>query len=1029
MSGISSSVGLVSGIDYNAIIERLLAIESRPRDQLLTRISDIQAQQTALSDVSARITSLLSRVQVLSKASSFKTNSATSSNEDVLTASATSSAVPGSYSFTVRSLATTHQAVSRGFQSTTTPLPSGTFTIESAAARVNSDTDLADLNGHAGVQRGSFKLTDSSGQQATIDIGDALTLGDVLDRINESGVGISASIGGDGLVLTDTAGGTGTMRISEVAGGSTAASLGFGIGYSIDTDGDGTLAGTDIMYLSTSSPIAALNDGLGLRSSRAGTDFTIRVGDQLIDVGLNDVLKTSTSLDRLNHGAGVRLGTIEIQSRSGAVATVDLSTARTIDDVKTAIEGAFSDDRLSVTISGSGLKITDSVELDDDATTYDFTITDVSGYAAHDLGLDETATTSTTTKITGRDILHMDTVADVLSAINNAAGNEGADKQPLVLASLSEDGQHIVLENQAGGAMVLAVPESSASQALADLGLTAGTYADIGGGAVATGARLVSGLDTVLLRSLNGGQGFETGTIQLGTAAGATTVDLTGAETLREVVERMQTAADDAGLGLSVGYDSTGTRLSITNSDGTTGSITISDVTGTFAADTGLAQTASTIKSDNLQRQYISTATALEDLNLGQGVSLGSFTITNANGKTGTVKLTVGTYDTLGDVIDEINRLDIGVTARINDTGDGLMLVDETGGPGELTVADTSGTAAHDLNILGTAGDGNVIDGSYEFHFDLGGSENLETLVDRINDTTIASASLLNDGSSSTPYRLSIASQASGACGELILDSGDTELGLTTLSRAQDAKVLYGGSGGTGILLSSSDNSFDDVVDGLTFTAHSVSDSAVTVSIARDTQSVVEALSGFVDNYNTAIDRIDELTDYDAETETASILLGDNSVRMARDRLYRMISGTHGVSGDSIRRFSQVGITLTSGNQLEFDEEKFLKAYNNDPDAVVRFFTDADKGAGTELEEVIDSIVTDTNGLIPSRTSSLSDTQTMLEDRVDQLNDLLDRKQERLLTQFQAMETVLSNLQSQQSALTDLATLASNWGS
>ncbi|RPI05391.1 MAG: hypothetical protein EHM63_09330, partial [Actinobacteria bacterium] len=68
-----------------------------------------------------------------------------------------------------------------------------------------------------------------------------------------------------------------------------------------------------------------------------------------------------------------------------------------------------------------------------------------------------------------------------------------------------------------------------------------------------------------------------------------------------------------------------------------------------------------------------------------------------------------------------------------------------------------------------------------------------------IGNTTLASASLLNDGSTVSPYRLTISSRSMGARGGLIIDDGGVGLGVTTLTQAQDARLLFG-PGGQGIL-------------------------------------------------------------------------------------------------------------------------------------------------------------------------------------------------------------------------------------
>ncbi len=87
---------------------------------------------------------------------------------------------------------------------------------------------LADLNNGSGVRAGSIKITDRAGNTATINLASASTVQDVLTAINnQSGIEVTTSVNGAGtaLVLTDTSGGTGSLKIEE-AGGYTATDLG-----------------------------------------------------------------------------------------------------------------------------------------------------------------------------------------------------------------------------------------------------------------------------------------------------------------------------------------------------------------------------------------------------------------------------------------------------------------------------------------------------------------------------------------------------------------------------------------------------------------------------------------------------------------------------------------------------------------------------------------------------------------------------------------------------------------------------------
>jgi flagellar hook-associated protein 2 len=498
---------------------------------------------------------------------------------------------------------------------------------------------------------------------------------------------------------------------------------------------------------------------------------------------------------------------------------------------------------------------------------------------------------------------------------------------------------------------------------------------------------------------------------------------------LQQVIDRINQAAEAEELGIEAGYDHTGTRLIIESIDGTSG-ISISDVAGygTFAADTGLAQAepAARLRSGNLQLQYINEATRLDELNNGRGVTLGTISLTNSRGLTATVNLAIGRVETLQDVINGINSATVasgeslGVTARINDTGDGLLLEDNAGGQLDLEIADQTGTAARDLNLLGGSENG-VIDGSYEIKIDLSGNETLEDVVSMINERGgLATASILNDGTRISPYRLQISAATTGRAGELLVDGLD----FTTLSSAQDAKVVLGSNPNSGVLITSSSNTLTGVVPGLTIDLVSASDEPVTITVSRDTDSVLETFRSLVTGFNAAIDRIGQFSDYDPETETAGILLGDGALQTVERRLWQMvITRRDGASGD-IQRLGDLGISMRNG-QLELDEEKLLDALENNPEQVIEFFTDEESGMAAAMKEQLEAI-TKTGGLIDRRENTLENQRDQIADRVDVLNDRLERKSEQLWRQFTALESVLAELQSQQTVLAQLASLASS---
>ncbi len=123
--------GLMSGLDTNSIIKGLLDVERIPVTQLQSRRAAIVAKDTAWQDVSTRfsaVRSALNAVDTSAEVDGFVT--AASSDEATVAATASGTAQPGSLTFTVDRLASTHRVASTaGYFGATDLVGSGDFTI------------------------------------------------------------------------------------------------------------------------------------------------------------------------------------------------------------------------------------------------------------------------------------------------------------------------------------------------------------------------------------------------------------------------------------------------------------------------------------------------------------------------------------------------------------------------------------------------------------------------------------------------------------------------------------------------------------------------------------------------------------------------------------------------------------------------------------------------------------------------------------------------------------------------------------
>jgi len=86
--------------------------------------------------------------------------------------------------------------------------------------------------------------------------------------------------------------------------------------------------------------------------------------------------------------------------------------------------------------------------------------------------------------------------------------------------------------------------------------------------------------------------------------------------------------------------------------------------------------------------------------------------------------------------------------------------------------------------------------------------------------------------------------------------------------------------------------------------------------------------------------------------------------------------------------------------------------------------TDNSAGLGFALTNSITKLIDPVNGVLTRENKTLDDRTTQFKDRIAQLDALLTAKRTRLETQFANMESVLAGLQSQQTALGQIKSVA-----
>ena len=369
MVRIQADTGLVSGINFTDTITKLMAIASKPRDALTTKNTELTKQQTAFSTLNVLLLNLQYVTKNLGKSTIYNTTEATSSNSNALTATVTGTPAVGTYQYTPLRTAQTQQFLSSGSKSTSTPLGTGTLAFRFGDG-VDRDVQLETLNGGQGFSRGTIRITDRSGATAQVDLSNAQTVDDVLQAINgASSINVTA-VGDNGhfRLIDNTGQSVSALKVQEVGGGTTAASLGL---TTLDAT---TGAGQNVLQLYSGMSLDMLNDG-------AGVD---RTGSTLSDIQY-------TLADGVTTGQ-IRLSTLTTSSTGLTTVEKMTTLGEVIGAINTQSGGKL---QASIAPEGDHLIVTDTV-----GGSSPLTLKAVGDSGAlHDLGLDTTTSGNT---VTGR---------------------------------------------------------------------------------------------------------------------------------------------------------------------------------------------------------------------------------------------------------------------------------------------------------------------------------------------------------------------------------------------------------------------------------------------------------------------------------------------------------------------------------------------------------------------------------------------------------------------------------------------------
>ena len=630
--------------------------------------------------------------------------------------------------------------------------------------------------------------------------------------------------------------------------------------------------------------------------------------------------------------------------------------------------------------------------------------------------LEITLSDSTTVNV---DLSGARSTTEVIDAITAA--------NPALIARINDAGTGLRIRDTTDGSTAFSV--SSIDDTAAKLGLDAAAK-----GSIIEGRSLDRrSIDRATrLDSLDRGRGITEGSFTITDSDGTTSavnLRVDAVETVGDLIDRINTL----GINVNATLSPTGDGIAIVDTGGGSQTLSINDSGGDAATRLGLAGDPinTTIDGQNVTAIVgrddgvvaVASNDSLRDiaekLNATEQVTAEVFTRTDGRSALTITSTIAGAAGRLGleTLLDgfEFRQTAQAADAKIAYSIDGGAERFATSADGVFDLAEGTGTTLGGGTTLESLG---ISRGSFTITDSAGGKSAINIaveaittvggLVDRINDLNIDVTASIDDDTGALVLRDNAGGDGDFEITDVGTGSAAAALGIAGITEADDEglRVVTTSLG-------------DGDGDGLSVTLKSLSDDPITIEVESDPDRVIDIASTFVDQFNAYVDKAQDLTFFDANSESTGLLFGSGEVLRVTQAFERLLSGNVRGAGE-IRSIGSVGLSFTSEGKLRLNRSKFRDALSERPAAVEQFFTTKDNGLAARLDAVADRAADAQSGILLNRRQTLQNQSERNDARIESLSARLESERERLLLQFYRSEEAISRIQSDQSAVASI---------
>lgn len=254
-------------------------------------------------------------------------------------------------------------------------------------------------------------------------------------------------------------------------------------------------------------------------------------------------------------------------------------------------------------------------------------------------------------------------------------------------------------------------------------------------------------------------------------------------------------------------------------------------------------------------------------------------------------------------------------------------------------------------------------------------------------------ASVINTGTGSEPYKLVLSSNTTGASKNIIITQDDTVFNGTysDVQQAQNAIFKI-----NGVELQRSSNTVSDAITGVTLSLNKADNYAasVAITVSQDTSMIKNKLNILVAQYNAFVTTARGLS------AKGQALSSDGSI----DNIINSLRGvtTNKYNDNMLLNF---GLTHDRSGILQVNASSFASALDTNPAGVLN----ALKAMSESFDTALNSLI---NNSIPSRRDGLRDSIKRIEKTMSNIDIRLTKKEESLTKKFAQLEQTVGALQS-----------------